>query len=40
MEGIIEGLLYVQGDLGLTIKDITDILEVDEEELAQQKIEL
>lgn len=32
MEGIIEGLLYVQGDLGLTIKQIEDILEIDEEE--------
>lgn len=30
MEGIVEGLLYVQGDLGLTIKQIEDILEVDE----------
>lgn len=29
MEGIVEGLLYVQGDLGLTIKQIEDILEVD-----------
>ena len=32
MEGIIEGLLYVQGDLGLTINQIEDILEVPEEE--------
>lgn len=32
MEGIIEGLLYVQGDLGLTIKQIEDILEIPEEE--------
>ena len=31
MEEIVEGLLYVQGDLGLTIKQIEDILEVDEE---------
>lgn len=31
MEGIIEGLLYVQGDLGLTLKQIEDILEIDEE---------
>lgn len=30
MEEIVEGLLYVQGDLGLTIKQIEDILEVDE----------
>lgn len=32
MEAVIEGLLYVQGDLGLTIKEIAEILEVDEEE--------
>lgn len=32
MEGIIEGLLYVQGDLGLTIDQIKDILEIDEAE--------
>ena len=32
MEGIIEELLYVQGDLGLTIKQIEDILEISEEE--------
>ena len=30
MEGIIEGLLYVQGDLGLTINQIEDILEIPE----------
>lgn len=30
MEEIVEGLLYVQGDLGLTIKQIEDILEIDE----------
>lgn len=32
MEEIIEGLLYVQGDLGLTINQIEDILEIPEEE--------
>ena len=32
MEGIIEGLLYVQGDLGITINQIEDILEIPEEE--------
>ena len=31
METIIEGLLYVQGDIGLTIKDIMNILEIDED---------
>ena len=31
MDAIIEGLLYVQGDIGLTIKDIIKILNIDEE---------
>ena len=31
MEGIVEGLLYVQGDLGLTLNQIMDILDIDEE---------
>ena len=30
MDRVVEGLLYVQGDQGLTIKQIEDILEVDE----------
>ena len=30
MEEIVEGLLYVQGDQGLTIKQIEDILDIDE----------
>ena len=32
MKGIIEGLLYVQGDLGLTLSQVSEILEIDEEE--------
>ena len=32
MKGIIEGLLYVQGDLGLTIEQVTDILNISQEE--------
>ena len=28
MEGILEGLLYVQGDLGITLEQICDILEI------------
>ena len=28
MDAIIEGLLYVQGDIGLTIKDIMNIVEI------------
>ena len=35
MKGIIEGLLYVQGDLGLTIEQVSDILEIDKEEAKQ-----
>ncbi len=30
MEGILEGLLFVTGDEGLTLKDITEILEIDD----------
>lgn len=32
MKGIIEGLLYVQGDIGLTISQVAEILEITEEE--------
>ena len=32
MKGIIEGLLYVQGDLGLTIEDVSNVLEISPEE--------
>lgn len=32
MKGIIEGLLYVQGDLGLTVEQAADILEITTEE--------
>jgi len=35
MKGIIEGLLYVQGDLGLTIDQVSDILEITTEESKQ-----
>lgn len=31
MEGIVEGLLYVQGDIGITIGQIMDVLEIDED---------
>lgn len=31
MKGIIEGLLYVQGDQGLTIDEVSDILEIDKD---------
>lgn len=32
MEGILEGLLYVQGDTGLTLKEVMSILNLSEEE--------
>ena len=32
MEGILEGLLYVQGDCGLTLKEVMAILNIKEEE--------
>lgn len=32
MEGILEGLLYVQGDVGLTLKEVMSILNLKEEE--------
>ena len=32
MEGILEGLLYVQGDTGLTLKEVMSILSLSEEE--------
>ena len=35
MKGIIEGLLYVQGDLGLTIEQVSEILEIEVEEAKQ-----
>lgn len=35
MKGIIEGLLYVQGDQGLTIKELSDILEISEDDAKQ-----
>ena len=35
MLGIIEGLLYVQGDQGLTLEQVSDILEITTEEAKQ-----
>ena len=32
MLGIVEGLLYVQGDLGLTLDQVSDILEISKED--------
>lgn len=35
MEGILEGLLFVQGDNGLTLKEVMSILAISEEEAKQ-----
>ena len=40
MIAVLEGLLYVQGDLGLTIEQVTDILEIDNEEAKRLIYEL
>ena len=40
MLAILEGLLYVQGDLGLTIEQVMDILEIDNEEAKKLIYEL
>ena len=40
MKGIIEGLLYVQGDLGLTVEQVSGILEIDNEEAKKLILEL
>lgn len=35
MIGVLEGLLYVQGDLGLTLEQVMDILNINKEEAKQ-----
>ena len=40
MKAILEGLLFVVGDEGITIKDISNILEIDEEIAKQLVLEL
>ena len=35
MEGILEGLLYVQGDTGLTLKEVMSILDLNEEDVKE-----
>ena len=40
MIAVLEGLLYVQGDLGLTIEQVMDILEIDLEEAKKLIYEL
>ena len=38
MKGIIEGLLYVQGDQGLTIEQVSDILEIDNDSIFKTRL--
>lgn len=40
MKAVLEGLLYVQGDLGLTIEQVMDILQIDNEEAKKLIYEL
>lgn len=40
MEGIVEGLLYVQGDIGITIGQIEEILGVDEDKAKEVVLNL
>ena len=40
MEGIVEGLLYVQGDIGITISQIIDILGIDEDKAKEVVLNL
>ena len=40
MEAILEGLLYVQGDLGLTIEQVMSVLEISEEEAKELILKL
>lgn len=40
MEEILEGLLYVQGDIGITLKQIEDILDIDEEKAKEVVLNL
>ncbi len=32
MQAVLEGLLYIQGDIGLTLQQVMDIFEIDEDE--------
>ena len=39
LEGVLEGLLYIEGDEGLTIKDISRILKISEEDAKKLNID-
>ena len=40
LKGVLEGILFVQGDDGVTIKELMDILEIGKEELKKLILEL
>jgi segregation and condensation protein B len=40
MKGVLEGLLYVQGDLGLTIEQVSEILEITPDEAKELVLSL
>lgn len=40
LKGVLEGILFVQGDDGVTVKQLMDILNIDKEELKNLIIEL
>ena len=40
LKGVLEGILFVQGDDGATVKELMDILEIDKDELKRLILEL
>ena len=40
LEGVLEGLLFVQGDEGVTLESICDILEIDKEQAKELLMKL
>jgi len=40
LKGVLEGILFVQGDDGATVRELIDILEIDKEELKKLILEL
>ena len=40
MKGIVEGLLYVQGDQGLTLEQVSDVLEISLDEAKELVLSL
>ena len=40
LKGVLEGIVFVQGDDGVTVKELMDILEIDKDELKKLILEL